>query len=1372
MDILTHLNEARNLAMNLQSNFTNAQPEDLIKNNQGGNTNVTVKVSTGNLIPLNNNKSPNSSKNTTANLNNNQTQNNSQKLTQAEILKLQLEDCKTLLANQLNKQNSDPIKLIYTLTVFQDEDAKRNLESNLIIKSQDVINQLFSNSLSQQSVLSQVNLNNQSIGSISSSPNPQLQQKSSNKTMTQNNIDSRLQCNSSLLSAQFVDLMINRGDANQSTVSLAHNLNKQNKSMYMSKDSITVYSEYFSKLYRNRKKSAATLSLVPPPKRVLQEDFENSYDDEIESSTNSGSIKKGATGLTNRQQRDDNLLKEFRGDYIVVTNIYFKNNSEYLGKQQAQVTIVPDMEKLIDDNIFIGDIPNNDNTIDPQPFSINDQKAQNSDQQVGDNDFFDFKDFVSPESSLNYDGQDQSQDNDYSIWNPQSSRAGGVINNANSNSNGINYPPKSLNPNLVFPGLSPYVVNWQRQQIVNVAENDSVKILFPFQRYYDDPRMNITIIFNDKIVYIKVIPIAQNNTNNNNNQNQNGGGGNTNNNNQNTNDFSNLEPNQNQQKPDDGIKFPGDNTNPEDQLNQNLTAFISNANIYGLVQIKFSQVIKQITPQEAKDSIKVTLFYQKVDYLENYEVVSVNDQNLILQLFKKPPNDKTEENLAYFKQYKLVVYFANQSAFVSQVNMKTLQTPYLVYLLKYIINEQDTHDYQNLAQSYTLTTATSVLSSLMISSSISVGLQYLWSFLNTIQILAFMPLIGLKMPDFLIVFFENINKFNYAIIDMSDFIANTLDLDDSSQVTRSQDFDIVGMESMNIFINCTDFFVAVFILAIAKVGLYIIIKKKIDKMKESNWVSKIILRIDNILGWAFFLRVLNQSFLSVMIGAILNLYVLNLKSFGEGLSSVVSLALVIGGIGYLIFTFIILTKFKQNLKDQGNLFFIYVAYLRPFEKRLQNLVEVFNQLIVFMCLVFAAPLVYTNDHYQSVLNFDQENEIIKVSSYLLISMFGLLGFINISLQIFYTTKYFVEQIQNYKLRKSQKTKIQPESSQLHTTRARKKHIKLRKQKSLPSEFDIEHNNSSENQNNSDEINEQFELDSQSPIIGGSAEQIHKLNSSIITHINSIQFESFLRQDTSTELVQKDHQGGNDILNLGDLIGNQKLKILVNNFLNCQQESQEDIQNQNEGEQSSKIRFPIHNQNSDPQTQNMQNNPEDQTGSNKNNPFLHYQQIDSNDYTPSLNNYDVSDQLLQNNSTTTHKDRVDLEQPVIPSVSEFQMFQQQAEQEQSTQLPQISYSNQQTQSSTTKKSSKKRKIVKKKNIKFAQPQTGNNGATVKSNSLNQIAKIYQKDKINTAVAGDKQSQNVINEEKVKSKIKLPPIRKGSKPRNISNYTELI
>jgi hypothetical protein len=74
-------------------------------------------------------------------------------------------------------------------------------------------------------------------------------------------------------------------------------------------------------------------------------------------------------------------------------------------------------------------------------------------------------------------------------------------------------------------------------------------------------------------------------------------------------------------------------------------------------------------------------------------------------------------------------------------------------------------------------------------------MQFLWSYLNTIQILSAMPLLQLQMPPAMTIFFSNINKFNLMIFNLDDRVNQALDMRPISVQSRNQFYDIVNINS-------------------------------------------------------------------------------------------------------------------------------------------------------------------------------------------------------------------------------------------------------------------------------------------------------------------------------------------------------------------------------------------------------------------------------------------------------------------------------------------------------------------------------------------------------------------------------------------------
>ncbi|CDW80557.1 UNKNOWN [Stylonychia lemnae] len=311
------------------------------------------------------------------------------------------------------------------------------------------------------------------------------------------------------------------------------------------------------------------------------------------------------------------------------------------------------------------------------------------------------------------------------------------------------------------------------------------------------------------------------------------------------------------------------------------------------------------------------------------------------------------------------------------------------------------------------------------------SLQYLWSYLNTIQILGFMPLIGFDMPDFLVIFFQNINKFNFMMIDMGDYLTDKLDL-------------------------------RPFLIKIKLLKEYILLKKFADKMNK-------------LMKYQLIICLINSTFLNILTGGLLNLLAFNFQTNGEGFSSILSLIITAILFFYLMLTVIYLVRYKNKLDDPqieqkygelydglklkgdkheqlynqlimlrrflftifvfvfqdynlikyclcvvylGCFFFIYVAYLNPLENRIQNGLEIYNQLIVFLCFLFSAPMVMNDSHQD-----DSNSDIVVFSAYIIVGLFVMLGAMNILYQVIQVVKSLRSSYKKWKLKKKKQNQV-------------------------------------------------------------------------------------------------------------------------------------------------------------------------------------------------------------------------------------------------------------------------------------------------------------------------------------------------------------
>ena len=120
------------------------------------------------------------------------------------------------------------------------------------------------------------------------------------------------------------------------------------------------------------------------------------------------------------------------------------------------------------------------------------------------------------------------------------------------------------------------------------------------------------------------------------------------------------------------------------------------------------------------------------------------------------------------------------------------------------------------------------------------------------------------------------------------------------------------MGSSNIINNIYDILAWILIFLIAngifRVMAFVISKiKKKDELKES-WMSKTVKTILKKLEFNLYIEFINGNFVSLVIGCLMNLAVINFENFGEGLSSVVTIIVTIGIIIYVPWSFYFLLK--------------------------------------------------------------------------------------------------------------------------------------------------------------------------------------------------------------------------------------------------------------------------------------------------------------------------------------------------------------------------------------------------------------------------------------------------------------------------------
>jgi hypothetical protein len=141
--------------------------------------------------------------------------------------------------------------------------------------------------------------------------------------------------------------------------------------------------------------------------------------------------------------------------------------------------------------------------------------------------------------------------------------------------------------------------------------------------------------------------------------------------------------------------------------------------------------------------------------------------------------------------------------------------------------------------------------------------------INTFQIVAYMPLLSLTMPAFLVAFFDIINSFNmgFSFMNFDGMLNGKFGIFDDIDSKFSKKFKTMGYSTSNIFINMGD--VIVFTLG-AIVGLIVILLLGC-LLSKNKWMKS---KLDSVYKMFIFsipLRFMMESYLAVILSAGLGL---------------------------------------------------------------------------------------------------------------------------------------------------------------------------------------------------------------------------------------------------------------------------------------------------------------------------------------------------------------------------------------------------------------------------------------------------------------------------------------------------------------------
>eukprot|EP00347_Sterkiella_histriomuscorum_P004587 403359897 len=328
----------------------------------------------------------------------------------------------------------------------------------------------------------------------------------------------------------------------------------------------------------------------------------------------------------------------------------------------------------------------------------------------------------------------------------------------------------------------------------------------------------------------------------------------------------------------------------------------------------------------------------------DWNVKSMTQNSLQIQLYSAKKTTNTKDR--YFVSIKL----AKQNYFKS-TNKKLMKTDSINMIQRIrmsTLESNSTTTNSQITTSTALSQATKATAAAATGAVIAIqivmggSLTYLFSMINTIQILTLLPLQNLIMPDFLQEFFILMNSFNFQIFDFQ-LADRILDLRRSIEPFNNA-FEDAGYETSNVLINASDIFVFVvqgLIVAFVSYLFYRFSKNQIQVFKDKN-TREDPLHLRKYGGAYENFKDDSQSrlfeFLFIARRLIVVLSVLFLEKFP-------------------MMQWIIYNYFSLAMT-------VYVLQVRPFKERNLNIQEALNQLsvsVIGFCSLFLTDYFYEED---------------------------------------------------------------------------------------------------------------------------------------------------------------------------------------------------------------------------------------------------------------------------------------------------------------------------------------------------------------------------------------------------------------------------
>lgn len=187
--------------------------------------------------------------------------------------------------------------------------------------------------------------------------------------------------------------------------------------------------------------------------------------------------------------------------------------------------------------------------------------------------------------------------------------------------------------------------------------------------------------------------------------------------------------------------------------------------------------------------------------------------------------------------------------------------------------------------------------------------EMIWSLVNTLQLISYLPLMIAYYPDHVKIMFEILKFVNLEFEFLADMFKRTFSIEGIETPSFSERFDSYGIESTLFLDNCASLITS-FLISLLTLGILVTIHPAICITKLKNMVGNMI----SSYFWNNFLRFFTEGYIEIFFGALLNVVMFNYETWHETISLALSGIICILSFIFPLVTFAMLYDKREKIK--------------------------------------------------------------------------------------------------------------------------------------------------------------------------------------------------------------------------------------------------------------------------------------------------------------------------------------------------------------------------------------------------------------------------------------------------------------------------